>query len=47
MLRRMALQIFGTKKRPDTRKAERFFKDQGIGYQFITRGACPTPARPS
>ena len=31
----MALQIFGTKKCPDTRKAERFFKDRGIAYQFV------------
>jgi arsenate reductase (glutaredoxin) len=31
----MALQIFGTKKCPNTRKAERFFKDRGISYQFI------------
>ena len=31
----MALQIFGTKKCPDTRKAERFFKDRGISYQLI------------
>jgi arsenate reductase len=35
----MALQIFGTKKCPDTRKAERFFKDRSIGYQVITRSA--------
>ena len=31
----MGLQIFGTRKCPDTRKAERFFKDRGIAYQFI------------
>ncbi|OHD74800.1 MAG: hypothetical protein A2177_16760 [Spirochaetes bacterium RBG_13_68_11] len=31
----MALQIFGTRKCPDTRKAERFFRDRGIAYQFI------------
>jgi arsenate reductase len=31
----VALQIFGTMKCPDTRKAERFFKDRIIGYQFI------------
>jgi arsenate reductase (glutaredoxin) len=31
----MALQIFGTKKCPDTRKAERFFKERGAAYQFI------------
>jgi len=31
----MGLQIFGTRKCPDTRKAERWFKDRGIAYQFI------------
>jgi arsenate reductase-like glutaredoxin family protein len=31
----MGLQIFGTKKCPDTRKAERFFKERGVGYQFV------------
>jgi arsenate reductase len=31
----MGLQIFGTRKCPDTRKAERFFRDRGIAYQFI------------
>ena len=31
----MALQIFGTRKCADTRKAERFFKERGVGYQFI------------
>ena len=31
----MSLQIFGTRKRPDTRKAERFFRDRGVAYQFI------------
>jgi len=31
----MALQIFGTRKCPDTRKAERFFKERGIRFQFI------------
>jgi arsenate reductase-like glutaredoxin family protein len=31
----MALQIFGTKKCPDTRKAERFFKERGIRFQAI------------
>jgi arsenate reductase len=31
----MALQIFGTKKGGDTRKAERFFKERGVRYQFI------------
>ena len=31
----MNIQIFGTKKCRDTRKAERFFKERGIKYQFI------------
>ncbi|MBR2284064.1 MAG: arsenate reductase family protein [Ruminococcus sp.] len=31
----MAIQIFGTKKCPATKKAERFFKERGIRYQFI------------
>ena len=31
----MNIQIFGTKKSNDTRKAERFFKERGIKYQFI------------
>ena len=30
----MNIQIFGTKKCADTRKAERFFKERGIKYQF-------------
>lgn len=29
------LQIFGTKKCPDTRKAERWFKERRIGFQLI------------
>lgn len=31
----MNIQIFGTKKNQDTRKAERFFKERGIKYQFV------------
>lgn len=31
----MNIQVFGTKKSADTRKAERFFKERGIKYQFI------------
>ncbi len=31
----MNIQIFGTKKCSETRKAERFFKERGIKYQFI------------
>ncbi len=34
-LREMNIQIFGTKKCNDTKKAERFFKERGIKYQFI------------
>ena len=30
----MNIQIFGTKKSSDTRKAERFFKERGIKFQF-------------
>ena len=31
----MNIQIFGTKKCNDTKKAERFFKERGIKYQSI------------
>lgn len=31
----MNIQIFGTKKCNDTKKAERFFKERGIKYQFF------------
>ena len=31
----MNIQIFGTKKCSDTRKAERFFKERGIKYQYV------------
>lgn len=31
----MNIQIFGTKKSTDTRKAERFFKERGIKFQSI------------
>ena len=31
----MNIQIFGTKKSADTRKAERFFKERRIRYQFV------------
>ena len=31
----MNIQIFGTKKSQDTRKAERFFRERGIKYQFV------------
>lgn len=40
----MEFQMFGQKKCPRTRKAERFFKERGVGYHFvdITRKA-PSP----
>lgn len=31
----MNIQIFGTKKCQNTRKAERYFKERNISYQFI------------
>ncbi len=31
----MNIQIFGTKKCKDTRKAERFFKERRIPFQFV------------
>lgn len=31
----MNIQIFGTKKCNDTKKAQRFFKEHGIKFQFI------------
>lgn len=31
----MNIQIFGTKKCSDTRKAERYFKERGIKYRFV------------
>ena len=31
----MNIQIFGTKKSADSRKAERYFKERGIKFQFI------------
>lgn len=31
----MNIQIFGTKKSFDTKKAERYFKERGIKYQYI------------
>ena len=32
---KMNIQIFGTKKSADTKKAERFFKERGIKFQFV------------
>ena len=31
----MNIQIFGTKKCSDTKKAQRYFKERGIKFQFI------------
>ena len=31
----MNIQIFGTKKCNDSKKAERYFKERGIKYQFV------------
>ena len=31
----MNIQIFGTKKCFDTKKAERYFKERGVKYQFM------------
>ena len=31
----MNIQIFGTRKSSDTRKAERFFEERGIKFQFV------------
>ena len=31
----MALQIFGSKKSFDSKKAERFFKERGIRFQSV------------
>ena len=31
----MNIQIFGTRKSADTRKAERFFKERGIRFQYV------------
>ncbi len=34
----MNIQIFGTKKCNDTKKAQRFFKERGISFQFVDLG---------
>ena len=31
----MNIQIFGTKKCNDTKKAQRYFKERGLKFQFI------------
>ena len=37
----MNIQIFGTKKDSETRKAERYFKERGIKFQSIDmNGTC-------
>ncbi len=35
----MNIQIFGTKKSSDTRKAERYFKERGIKFQSVDMSA--------
>ena len=35
----MNIQIFGTKKSQDTKKAERFFKERGIKFQSVDLAA--------
>ena len=35
MVGNMNIQIFGTKKNFDSKKAERYFKERGIKYQFV------------
>jgi len=37
------VQIFGTRKGPDTRKAERFFKERRVPFQAIDL-ACKGPS---
>lgn len=42
------LQIFGTRKCPDTRKAERFFKERRVSFQLIdiaSKGPSPGELR--
>jgi len=34
----MSLQIFGTKKCPDTRKTERWFRERGVRFHFVDLG---------
>ncbi len=36
----MNIQIFGTKKSFDTKKAQRYFKERRIKFQFIESTAC-------
>jgi arsenate reductase (glutaredoxin) len=38
------LQIFGTKKCQDTRKAERFFKERGVRFHLVDLGQKPMSA---
>lgn len=37
----MNIQIFGTKKCFDTKKAQRFFKERGIKFQYVDLGQKP------
>lgn len=37
----MNIQIFGTKKCQESRKAQRFFKERGIRFQFVNLGEKP------
>ena len=41
----MNIQIFGTKKCNETKKAERFFKERGIKYQFVDMKKGPEQRR--
>lgn len=44
----MQVQIFGTRKNPDTRKAQRFFQERRIKVHFVDlaeRGASPGELR--
>lgn len=37
----MNIQIFGTKKCQESRKAQRFFKERGIRFQYVNLGEKP------
>ncbi len=44
----MNIQVFGTKKCPDTRKAERWFKERGIKFHAVdlaSKGLAPGELR--
>ncbi len=38
MSKQSTIQIFGTKKCNNTKKAERFFKERGVSYHFVDLG---------